>query len=83
MFEKQTEAAPIASTEQSSVVEDRKVEIIVKECPKCSSYESQVVNISEELKKREAYIERLKEEMNKLRAQLHISKKVFWLLSAY
>lgn len=48
-----------------------------RECPKCLVYKTRLANNSEELKKKDEYIERLKEDLNKLRAQLSTSKKVF------
>ena len=61
----------------SSVVVEHNVEHVTKECTKCPSYKAQLANCSEEIKKKEADIERLKDEMNKLRSQLRTSKKVF------
>jgi len=68
------------STEPSSVVEQeaRNVKSAnVKDCPKCPSYKARLVNCSEELNEKLAHIERLKDDLNKLRAQLSTSKKVF------
>ncbi|KAJ7392671.1 hypothetical protein OS493_010322 [Desmophyllum pertusum] len=59
----------------SSVVVEHNVEHVTKECTKCPSYKAQLANCSEEIKKKEADIERLKDEMNKLRSQLRTSKK--------
>ena len=66
-----------SSTEQqpNAPVDPRTVEV-VKECPKCSSYQAQLVDNEDELKTKEQDMERLKDEMNKLRAQLTSSKKV-------
>ena len=48
-----------------------------KDCPKCSSYKARLANCSEELKEKRKHIERLKEDLNKLRALPSTSKKVF------
>ncbi|XP_073254789.1 uncharacterized protein [Porites lutea] len=65
-----------SSTEQqpNAPVDPLKVEV-VKECPKCPSYQAQLVDNEDELKTKEQDIERLKDEINKLRAQLTSSKK--------
>lgn len=47
-----------------------------KDCPKCPSYKARLANCSEELKEKNQHIERLKDDLNKLRAQLPKSKKV-------
>ena len=69
-----------STAESSSLVvpEPRKVKSAhVRECPKCPSYKARLVNCSEELKEKNEHIERLKEDLNNLRAQLSTSKKVF------
>ena len=68
------------STEGSSLAasEPRKAKSAhARECPKCPSYKARLANSSEELKKKDEYIERLKEDLNKIRQQLSTSKKVF------
>ena len=68
------------STEPSSLVaqEARNIKSAnVNDCPKCSSYKSRLANCSEELNEKREHIERLKDDLSKLRAQLSSSKKVF------
>ena len=67
------------STEPSSPVEQEARDIKsarAKDCPKCPSYKASLANCSEELKEKEEHIERLKDDLNKLRAQMSTSKKV-------
>ena len=68
------------SSEPSSLVTPEACNIKsanIKDCPKCPSYKARLANSSEELKEKKEHIERLKDDLNKLRAQPSTSKKVF------
>ena len=57
-----------AKTDQLSAVVDQQVEV-VKDCPMCPSYKTQLTDMSDQLKKKEEYIEQLKDDMSKMGVQ--------------
>ena len=84
-FVSQHPPADPAKTDQLSTlskVVDEQVEV-VKECPMCPSYKTQLTDMSDQLKKKEEYIERLKEDMSKMEVQPTTTKKVIWKSIAY
>ena len=70
--EKGTEPSSPVAQETSNITSAH-----AKDCPKCPSYKARLANCSEELKEKIEHIERLKDELNKLRTQVSTSKKVF------
>ena len=70
--EKSTEPSSLVAQEASSIKSAD-----AKDCPKCFSYKERLANCSEELKEKIEHNERLKDDLNKLRAQVSTSKKVF------
>ena len=71
------EAITSSTEAESLVVSEISQDKSAKECPVCQTYKARLAYSAEELKKKDERIERLKEDLNKLRAQLSASKKVF------